>query len=101
VFYNGSLQEFKNEYGNAYFIIVRLGAGALIEHPCMEVEEEGDSFTYKVLCNKKEIPMVEAVSYLISRYDVRDISIQESDVEVILRELYERTPQSGMSPGPR
>jgi hypothetical protein len=32
---------------------------------------------------------------------VRDIRIQESDVEVILRELYERTPPNGINPAAR
>jgi ABC-2 type transport system ATP-binding protein len=91
VFYNGALRDFKNEYGNRYRIVVQLGNSAVIEHPRMGVESE-DSFTYKVSCNKKEISVAEAVSYLTSRYDVRDIRIQESDVEIILRELYERMP---------
>jgi ABC-2 type transport system ATP-binding protein len=91
VFYDGPLEVFKNEYGNAYLIVVQLGSSTAIEHPCMAVETQ-DSFTCKVSCNKKDISVAEAVSYLTSRYDVRDIRIQERDVETILRELYTRMP---------
>ena len=90
VFYNGALSDFRNEFGDSYRIVVRLGSASVVEHPCMAVEVH-DEFIYTISCNKTLIPIAEAVSWLTAHYDVRDISIQESDVESILRDLYERT----------
>jgi ABC-2 type transport system ATP-binding protein len=90
VFYNGALSDFRNEFGDSYRIVVRLGSASVVEHPRMAVEVH-DEFIYTISCNKTLIPIAETVSWLTAHYDVRDISIQESDVESILRDLYERT----------
>jgi ABC-2 type transport system ATP-binding protein len=92
-FYDGALAEFKAEFGDVFRIGVQLGNGTKIEHPQMVVVEQNE-FTYWVSCNKKQISVAESISYLTKHYDVRDIRIQESDVESILRDLYERSNQS-------
>jgi ABC-2 type transport system ATP-binding protein len=93
MFYNGALSDFRNEFGDSYRIVVRLGSASVVEHPRMTVEVR-DEFIYTISCNKTLIPVAEAVSWLTAHYDVREISIQESDVESILRDLYERTERS-------
>jgi ABC-2 type transport system ATP-binding protein len=91
VFYDGALSDFKNEFGDAFRIVVQLANGVKIDHPSKAAEAQ-DEYTYTISCNKKQISVAGAVSYLTSNYDVRDIRIQESDVESILRDLYERSP---------
>jgi ABC-2 type transport system ATP-binding protein len=93
VFYNGALSDFRNEFGDSYRIVVRLGSASVVEHPCMAVEVS-DEFIYTISCKKTLIPVAEAVSWLTAHHDVREISIQESDVESILRDLYERSESS-------
>lgn len=88
--YNGALSDFRNEFGDSYRIVVRLGSASTVEHPRMAVEVH-DEFIYTISCKKTLIPVAEAVSWLTAHYDVREISIQESDVESILRDLYERS----------
>lgn len=88
VFYDGTLQDFKNELGDSFWIVVQLNNKTIIEHPRMMVEAQNE-FTFKISCNKKDIAVAEAVSWIIGHYDVRDIRIQESDLESILCDLYE------------
>ncbi|MDR2537667.1 MAG: ATP-binding cassette domain-containing protein [Treponema sp.] len=88
--YNGALSDFTNEFGDSYRIVARLGSASVVEHACMTVEVH-DEFVYTISCKKTLVPVAEAVSWLTSHYDVREISIQESDVESILRDLYERS----------
>jgi ABC-2 type transport system ATP-binding protein len=93
VFYDGALSDFKNEFGDAFRIIVHLANSVKIDHPLMTAEAQNE-YTYTISCNKKQISVAGAVSYLTSNYEVRDIRIEESDVESILRDLYERSSAS-------
>jgi ABC-2 type transport system ATP-binding protein len=90
IFYDGKLSSFKDEYGDTYKIIIQLGKNEKIEHPLMTVKQI-DEYTYDIFCNKKQITLADAVSFLTKFYNVKDIKIQERDIESILRDLYENS----------
>jgi ABC-2 type transport system ATP-binding protein len=89
IYYDGLLQKFKDEFGDIFRIDIKLGSPSVVEHPHMEITMIDES-SCQVLCNKKNILIAEAITYLIKNYHVKDIKVYESDVESILRDLYKR-----------
>jgi ABC-2 type transport system ATP-binding protein len=89
LFFDGRVKEFKDKFGDIFKIDILLGSPAAVEHPCMNITME-DAFTCHVVCDKKDILPAQAVAYLTVNYNVKDIKIYESDIESILRSLYEQ-----------
>jgi ABC-type uncharacterized transport system ATPase subunit len=54
----------------------------------MQVQSSDENKIY-LLCDKRDISIADAVSYPAQNYVIRDIQIQDSDVESILKKMYQ------------
>ena len=85
--YDGLLENFKNNFGSTYKITVTLNNSEVISHPLMTVKQI-DEFTFDITCDKKSISVGDTVSFISSNHSVKDIKIQEGDLESILTDMY-------------
>ena len=85
--YDGSLSEFQARYGDPYRLYVTLQPGERPQHPHLQLlgAQEG---RFTLGGSKAELPIGEAVSYLSTHYGVRDLRIEESSLESILKAMY-------------
>ena len=85
--YDGSLAEFQARYGDPYRLYVTLQPGERPQHPHLQLlgAQEG---RFTLGGSKAELPIGEAVSYLSTHYGVRDLRIEESSLESILKAMY-------------
>lgn len=85
--YDGSLAEFQARYGDPYRLHVTLQPGERPQHPHLQLlgAQEG---RFTLGGSKAELPIGEAVSYLSTHYSVRDLRIEESSLESILKTMY-------------
>ena len=85
--YDGSLAEFQARYGDPYRLYVTLQPGERPQHPHLQLlgAQEG---RFTLGGSKAELPIGEAVSYLSTHYSVRDLRIEESSLESILKAMY-------------
>lgn len=85
--YDGSLSEFQARYGDPYQLCVTMQPGKIPQHPRLQlVDAQEGRFTFRG--SKAELPIGEAVSYLSTHYGVRDLRIEESSLESILKAMY-------------
>ena len=85
--YDGSLSEFQARYGDPYQLCVTMQPGKIPQHPRLQlVDAQEGRFTFRG--SKAELPIGEAVSYLSTHYSVRDLRIEESSLESILKAMY-------------
>lgn len=87
VMYDGSLKNFKDEFGDQYVLSVVVDNTVELNHPGIVVQK-GAGDTINLVCNKQLISVADAVSLVTTRCHVRDIKIIESDVESILKDMY-------------
>ena len=85
--YDGSIAEFQARYGDPYRLYVTLQPGERPQHPHLQLlgAQEG---RFTLGGSKAELPIGEAVSYLSTHYSVRDLRIEESSLESILKAMY-------------
>jgi ABC-type uncharacterized transport system ATPase subunit len=88
VFYDGLLDAFRERYGDKYKIEVQLADDDALQHPLITIAKTGER-TYTLMGDQRVFPVAEAIAYCTREHDVRDIRIHESDMESILKQLYE------------
>lgn len=86
--YDGALASFKQRFGEAYTIAVKAKNGGEISHPHMSFAGVKDGASL-LTGDKNHLSIAQAVDYLVKHYDIEDIDIQDSDVESILKKMYE------------
>ncbi|MDR2044437.1 MAG: ATP-binding cassette domain-containing protein [Clostridium sp.] len=86
--YEGELKSFREKFGRKYTVSVTLREPASgFGHPLLEVLGQKEN-TISFSGDKTKLSIAEAVNYLTHTFEIEDISIQDSDVESILREVY-------------
>ena len=85
--YDGSLAEFQARYGDPYRLHVTLQPGERPQHPHLQLLDAQEG-RFTLGGSKAELPIGEAVSYLSTHYGVRDLRIEESSLESILKAMY-------------
>lgn len=85
--YDGSLAEFQARYGDPYRLYVTLQPGERPQHPHLQLLDAQEG-RFTLGGSKAELPIGEAVSYLSTHYGVRDLRIEESSLESILKAMY-------------
>lgn len=87
--YDGTVDQIKKDYGKTRTLIVEFrDLDTQIELPDkVELVEEKDNKKYLRFL-KDEVPVSELITNLSSRYNVVDLTIQETEIEGIIREIY-------------
>lgn len=89
IIYDGTIESFKNEYGSETVIAVEFqDENVIISDPRLKVIKEKDNKKY-IIADKNIISIADAISLLFNSYRVRDISLKESDIEDIVRDIYD------------
>lgn len=89
--YDGSLRDFKEIYSGGHVIMAEFDTEAPIylDDPRLTVKKEEGCHKW-ILFKKNEITPMEALSVIQKQYRIRDISIQEADIEETVKEIYEK-----------
>lgn len=87
--YDGDLAAFRTQYGDPYRIHVTLQPGQIPQHPLLEIVAHQDE-RYTLAGSKSALPIAQAIAYLSGHYGIRDIRIEESCLESILKNMYQQ-----------
>lgn len=85
--YDGTLTAFQQQYGDPYRLFVRISSDKPIIIPNLVAQANGEG-SYTLLGSKSTLPIAEAIAMLTASYTVRDIRIEESSIESILKTLF-------------
>lgn len=86
--YDGELSKIKEQYGGKRIMVVDLEGNAPLELDQVTVlKEEGSRKWLKF--NAQHITPAELISKLSQQYEIKDLTIKDQDIEVIIRHLYE------------
>ena len=86
--YDGGIDALKNQYGKTRMLIVDLA------QPYSDIQLEGVSLTRReenrvwLAFDRDTLPASGVISQLTSRYEVRDLTISEPEIEEIVRRIY-------------
>ena len=86
--YDGTLAAFQEEHGDNYTLVVNTDDALDNLHPDISIAGV-DGTEYRLNCDKKQISIAEAVTFVTSHYNTNDIKIIEIDIESILKGMYE------------
>ncbi|MDR1000111.1 MAG: ATP-binding cassette domain-containing protein [Clostridiales bacterium] len=87
--YDGSLNNFKQSYGEKYILTCQIKEfKAVPQSELFYIEEKTDEKKILLFGDKSKISVSDAVNYVMKAYEVVDISIQESNIESILRQIF-------------
>lgn len=93
--YDGCLAAFRRQYGDAYQLRVTLERGQVPQHPLLTiVEAQEDQFM--LTGSSRELPAAKAIAYLTENYGVRDIHIHESNLENILKAIFQNEKETNI-----
>lgn len=89
IIYDGTLENIKKQYGKNRTLIVDFdGNYEYISIPGIEViHSEENKILFRF--NKDEIQVSQLIAELTKRYNILDLTVQESDIESIIREIYQ------------
>lgn len=86
--YDGSLQEIREKYGTSRQLVVEFGEETAV--PPMDnvaitdLEDRKKSFVF----DNAKININELMSHLLSRYNIRDLTVTEPEIESIIQRMY-------------
>ncbi|MGN0401293.1 MAG: ATP-binding cassette domain-containing protein [Acetatifactor sp.] len=86
--YDGTLQEIREKYGTSRQLVVEFGEEAVV--PPMEnvvitdIEDRKKSFVF----DNAKVNINELMSHLLSRYNIRDLTVTEPEIESIIQRMY-------------
>ena len=86
--YDGTLQEIREKYGTSRQLVVEFGEEAVV--PPMEnvvitdIEDRKKSFVF----DNAKVNINELMSRLLSRYNIRDLTVTEPEIESIIQRMY-------------
>lgn len=88
IIYDGGIDALKNQYGKTRMLIVDLA------QPYSDIQLEGVRLTRReenrvwLTFDRDTLPASEVIAQLTSRYEVRDLTISEPEIEEIVRRIY-------------
>lgn len=87
--YDGTIKDFKNYNGSEFRIKVDFDNEHVVigDRRFTIVSEEEN--TREIVCNKEVISVSEAITFLTRNYSISNINIKETDIEDIIRYIYE------------
>ena len=86
--YDGTLQEIREKYGISRQLVVEFGEETVV--PPMEnvvitdIEDRKKSFVF----DNAKVNINELMSHLLSRYNIRDLTVTEPEIESIIQRMY-------------
>ena len=88
IIYDGGIDVLKKQYGKTRILIVDLA------QPYADIQLEGVNLTRReenrvwLTFDRDTLPASEVIAQLTSRYEVRDLTISEPEIEEIVRRIY-------------
>jgi ABC-2 type transport system ATP-binding protein len=92
IIYDGSIAGIKEQFAHYRELIVDFADGVSeVESDRAELmEREGQQVRFRF--NRNQVSASELITELAGKYQVRDISVEEPEIEAIVRKIYERSP---------
>jgi len=89
IFFDGSIEDFRESYGSSYKIKVRTPDTIAMRHPHIHLEgKEEDQYIFS--CDKREVKVGEAFSLLMSQENkIFGIQVEEASMEDIVKTIIE------------
>lgn len=88
IIYDGKVETIKERYGQSRTLVVEFTDGCGPIHlPGVEIIQE-DGLKKWMRFQKDEVQVAPLISELTRKYGIRDLTIQEPDIEGIIREIY-------------
>jgi ABC-2 type transport system ATP-binding protein len=89
VMYDGPLKKIKDLYGSARILIVELEGDveAFTVEGAEIIRQEGNRVWLQF--NREEISAAELIQRISSRYEIRDLNLEETDIDTIVRRIYQ------------
>jgi ABC-2 type transport system ATP-binding protein len=92
IIYDGTVAGIKEEYAHHRDLIVDFSDSVLeIESDRAEIIEREDQ-RVRLRFNRNQVSASELITELVGKYQVRDISVEEPEIEEIVRKIYEGSP---------
>ncbi|KJS22312.1 MAG: sugar ABC transporter ATP-binding protein [Clostridiaceae bacterium BRH_c20a] len=89
IMYDGELSKVKEVFGAARILIIDLEGDAPFEEKGVElIREEGQRKWLKF--NRDEISSAQLLAEIAKKYEIKDLIIQEPEIDYIIRKVYER-----------
>lgn len=87
---DSSLIDFKNHYGSECILMINTDSDNVsFKDPRLQlIEEKGNE--KKIIFNKKDISVAEAVTIITHNFSLNDIKIIEADIESIAKQIYQK-----------
>lgn len=87
--FDGSLNDFKSEYNKGFNIrVIFKDEGSILnDYRFVLIEDKGIEKCYEV--HRKLLSPSEAISYITQNYNIKDVRIEEMNIEKILKGVYE------------
>lgn len=86
--YDGSLQEIREKYGTSRQLVVEFGEETAVlpmeNVTITDLEDRKKSFVF----DNAKININELMSHLLSRYNIRDLTVTEPEIESIIQRMY-------------
>ncbi len=94
IIYDGSLASFKEKYSGGYMLTIELANENtnIVENRFKIIKEEGPK--KRILFDKKEISVAEAITLITRSYDITDLTLKEPNIEEIVKKIYENNSVS-------
>lgn len=89
IIYDGTVEQIKDRYGKSRTLVVEFSRNySQIKVPGAEVVKEEDNKKWFRFM-KDELQVSRLISELTEKYDIVDLTVQEPEIESIIREVYE------------
>lgn len=86
--YDGSLQEIREKYGTSRQLVVEFGEETAVlpvgNVVITDIEDRKKSFVF----DNAKVNINELMSHLLSRYNIRDLTVTEPEIESIIQRMY-------------
>ncbi len=87
--YDGTVDEVKNKFSNEKKISLELVEGVIENIDNVDIKKI-ENLKYSLVFDTSIVNTQELISYLVKEYQIKDISITDPDIDVIVRNIYEK-----------
>lgn len=89
VMYDGELDRIKEQFGATRVLIVDLeGESPFTVQGAEVIREEGNRKWLRF--NRKEVSASQLINQISQKYEIKDLTLKEPEIEVMIRQIYER-----------
>ncbi len=90
IIYDGTVEQIKRRYGTTRTLVAEFGKldENIVLPEGVDVVEKKENKIY-IHFNKDDIQVSNLISHLTAKYNILDLTIQEPEIEAIIREIYE------------